>query len=73
MFHHYRYSLFLKQYRRDTVVKEYAESNGIHLLTIPYVDIDRIPEILEEFLGPTHNNITTVLHPKLLPILYGQD
>ena len=50
-----------------------AESNGIYLLTIPYVDLDRIPEILEEFLGPTHNNITTVLHPKLLPILYGQD
>ena len=73
MFHHYRYSLFLKQYRRDTVVKEYAETNGIHLLTIPYVDLDRIPEILEEFLSPTHNNITTTLHPKLLPILYGQD
>jgi len=73
MFHHDKYSLFLKQYRRDTVVKEYAESNGIHLLTIPYVDLDRIPEILEEFLGSTHNNIATVLHPKLLPILYGQD
>ena len=41
---------FSEQIQRDNSIREYAKANNIEFLEIPWVDIDRIPEILEAFL-----------------------
>jgi hypothetical protein len=85
---HYRYEPFLhsgnyqrlmNQVNRDNAVREYtADQNNIELLVIPYPDLDRIPEVLDAFFGPNHQDITTHLEPVLLPVPlyyyhYGQN
>ena len=52
------YSDFEHQQLRDQSVREYARSQGIELLEIPYVDLQRIPEILDAFLKD-RKDITT--------------
>lgn len=44
------YSNFERQQLRDQSLREYAKSQGIELLEIPYTDLHRIPEILDAFL-----------------------
>ena len=41
---------FSEQVQRDLSIKNYALENGIEFLEIPYLDIDRISEILQSFL-----------------------
>ena len=52
------YSDFERQQLRDQSLREYAKSNGIEFLEIPYTDLFRIPEIIDSFLE-TGIDITT--------------
>lgn len=49
-FHKNGQRTFSEQIQRDNSIREYAKDNNIEFLEIPWVDIDRIPEILEAFL-----------------------
>lgn len=49
--HHGSVSTFHRQLFRDLSVIRYCAQNNIELLEIPYCDLDRIPEILDKFLG----------------------
>lgn len=59
---------FVKQVIRDNYVSEYCEKIGIRLIKIPWVDKNRIHEILEE-LFTSGKDITTDIHPHLLSIV----
>ena len=63
------YQNFINQVNRDKAVREYALKNNIHFLEIPFLDIDRIPEILDAFLYDGLD-ITTKINPKILPTLW---
>lgn len=69
MFHNQSYQNFINQVNRDKAVREYALKNNIHFLEIPFLDIDRIPEILDAFLYDGLD-ITTKINPKILPTLW---
>ena len=49
-FHENTQRTFSEQIQRDLSIRNYALENGIEFLEIPYLDIDRIPEILQAFL-----------------------
>jgi hypothetical protein len=49
-FHENTQRTFSEQVQRDLSIRNYALENGIEFLEIPYLDIDRIPEILQAFL-----------------------
>lgn len=50
LFHKDKRHSLQKQVQRDLSIRNYALENGIEFLEIPYLDIDRIPEILQAFL-----------------------
>lgn len=50
LFHEGDLTNYKKQVQRDLSIRNYALENGIEFLEIPYLDIDRIPEILQAFL-----------------------
>lgn len=68
-FHNQSYQNFINQVNRDKAVREYALEHNIRFLEIPYLDIDRIPEILDAFLYDGLD-ITTKINPKILPTLW---
>ena len=68
-FHRQNYQNFINQVNRDKAVRDYALERNIHFLEIPYLDIDRIPEILELFLYE-NKNIVTKINPKILPTIW---
>ena len=75
---HPTYQSFWNQVHRDIIQREMAERQGTELLVISYPDLDRIPEILDAYLGPSHQDITKHLEPVLLPVPlyyyhYGQN
>lgn len=69
---HKSYQDYVNQVNRDNFVEEYCKEQGWLLLRIPWVDIQRIPEILRVFFEEGRD-ITTKVEPKLLPIPYGKD
>ena len=60
---------FIKQVLRDNYLEEYCLKNNISLIKIPWVDRNRIDEILETLLL-SKKDITTTIRPSLLPIPY---
>lgn len=66
------YEKFVDQVNRDRCLENYCKDNNITLLRIPWVDRNKIPEILKAFFEEG-KDITTKVEPKLLPIPYGQD
>lgn len=66
-FYHNNLQDFINQVNRDNYLKTYSESVGYTLIRIPYVDINRINEVVKEIMI-NKNDITTKLYPKLLPI-----
>ena len=72
-FHNHSYQGIVNQVNRDKALEKYCEENGIKLLRIPYLDNNRLQEVIEDFLVRGINTATKI-EPKLLPaIIYGQD
>lgn len=73
--HHYSYNKFLnhsykrylRQIERDRELRLYCETNNIYFLEIPYLDKNRINDILDAFFGPDHKDITTHIDPDTTP------
>lgn len=68
-FHNQNYQNFINQVNRDNAIRKYALEHNICFLEIPYLDIDRIPKILELFLNE-NKNIVTKINPKILPTIW---
>ena len=77
---HYNYIPFFKetynswyyyQVARDNCLNNYCKENNINLLRIPYVDNNRLEEVIEKYFT-TGEDITTKIQPKLLPIKYEE-
>lgn len=69
-FHHFYYE-FVNQVNRDLYLRKYCRENDIRLVIIPYIDNNKIPEIIKNLMT-SGIDITTKLEPKLLPILYEE-
>ena len=65
---HENYQVFMNQVNRDTILKTYCNKNKIKLLQIPYLDNDRLEEVIRAFVIEG-KDITTHIQPKLLPAL----
>ena len=65
---HENYQVFMNQVNRDTILKTYCNKNKIKLLQIPYLDNDRLEEVIRAFIIDG-KDITTHIQPKLLPAL----
>jgi len=61
------YSDYEDQIARDDLLREYCKNNSYLLLEIPYVDFERIDEILDAYLQPGHKDITTHIDPDTTP------
>lgn len=55
---------FVDQVNRDLLLRQYCKNNGIKLLEIPYLDDNRLEEVIEDFLLKGIDT-TTPCHPKL--------
>lgn len=55
---------YYEQIRRDELLENYCKEHGIRLIRIPYVDNDRLEEVILEFLN-NGNDITTKIIPKI--------
>lgn len=64
-FHHSYYE-FVNQVNRDLFLQRYCKYNNIRLIIIPYVDDNRIPEIIKNLMVDGID-ITTKVVPRLLP------
>lgn len=61
------YSDYEDQIARDDLLREYCKNNSYLLLEIPYVDFERIDEILDVYLQRDHKDITTHIDPDTTP------
>lgn len=71
-YHRNNYAKFINQVNRDNCLNNYCKKNNINLLRIPYVDNNRLEEVIEKYFT-TGEDITTKIQPKLLPIKYEGD
>ena len=62
-YYHGDYEKYNEQVRRDNNLMSYCAAHGIKLLRIPYIDNNRLEEIILEFLN-TGRYITTPITPK---------
>ena len=62
-YYHGDYEKYNEQVRRDNNLMSYCATHGIKLLRIPYIDNNRLEEVILEFLN-TGRNITTPITPK---------
>lgn len=62
---------YKNQVNRDNCLNNYCKENNINLLRIPYVDNNRLEEVIEKYFT-TGEDITTKVQPKLLPIKYEE-
>lgn len=62
---------YKNQVNRDNCLNNYCKENNINLLRIPYVDNNRLEEVIEKYFT-TGEDITTKIQPKLLPIKYEE-
>ena len=67
-FHKNLLSNFIIQVNRDHLVEDYCKENNIKLLRIPYLDYNRLEEVIRAFIIEG-KDITTHIQPKLLPAL----
>lgn len=62
------YEKFVERVYRDRCLEDYCRDNNIKLLRIPYLDNDRLEEVIRAFIIEGED-ITTHIQPKLLPAL----